>query len=189
MAKGDNIMSNRKFTSDTVGGFGEIVGSTDNGGDSMLGSRDRKGGDVMTNSRLTSDMTGEYDHVERKGGSVMTNRHLASNMTGGYDLIGAEKVVDVATVRYAKAMVSMDNRIAKSLKMKWALGYRAAIAADSMSGFNAYATPMLLAMVSDTGLAGIVESVAAVDREFGGLGLMQRAIARRLEEKRKSLGG
>lgn len=166
MAKGMMVMGNRKFTSD-------MVGSLDFGSSSTAANLDRKGGSIMSNRKFTSDLV---------GGS--------SNLM---DIIGAElaaapqvqpKVPNVADqAKHAAAALKIDDRIVKVLKPECAAHYLIASSTKSKGKFLAAAVKTLLAMVSDQGVSGMVTSVAEVDKEFGGVGILQRAMARRLAER------
>lgn len=155
-------MGNRKFTSDSVGELEIMMGSTADGGDSMPGFRDRKGGDIMTNARATSNQVGGDDIIGRCGADPTVQRRVA-------------------------AASSMDARIERLLRPTYASAYRAASMAESSSDMCELSNVLLRQMVSDQGVAAMVNNIAAVDKEFGGLGLFQRAVARRLEERRLAL--
>ncbi len=163
MSKGNKIMGNRKFTSDAVGSALDIMmAGTLDGGDSMPGFRDRKGGDIMTNARATS------------------------NQVGGEDIIG-RCGADPTVQRRVNAAVSMDARIERALRPTYASAYRAASMANDSADMSELSNVLLRQMVADEGVAAMVKDIAAVDKEFGGLGLFQRAVARRLEERRRAL--
>lgn len=189
MAKGSNIMSNRQYTSDMVGGchsglaIGSHVGSHTG---SHVGAHLAIGRDSLYVGRdqlYIGEMAAERD---RKGGDVMNNKRRTSDMTGGYDIIGRASEKEL---RIAAASVRIDKRIYDALSSGYARAYEKAISAESAEEYALAANAVLLGMLSDTGVAGTVKSVPAVAAEFGGLGLFQRAVYRRLREKRKAVGG
>ena len=166
MAKGNHIMGNRKGTSDAVGGLSDpsvFIGSTAEGGDSMPGYRDRKGGAVMSNARDTS------------------------NMVGGDDIIGAACGADPTVARRVAAAESIDAHIRGALQPIYCKTYDCAMSGSDMPLFESCSNALYRQMVSDEGVASLVKSVASVEKEFGGLGFFQRALARRLDERRKAL--
>ena len=170
--KGSSVMSNKKFTSDTVGldygdivglQYDDIIGSTADGGDSMPGFRDRKGGDVMSNSRATSNMTGA-------------------------EAVVAGALADETTRRRLNAAVNIDKRIYGLLKNPYNLLYWNAMQGTNAATFETAANKLLMQMAGDSGVASVVKSVAIADQQFGGLGLLQRAIVRRLQERKSAIG-
>ncbi len=211
MAKGNNIMSNRKYTSDAVGSLEALIGSTVEGGDSMSADRDRKGGNIMSNARATSDMVGGYDIIggcsgdvligstdeggdsmnadrDRKGGNIMSNARSTSDMVGGYDIIGAACGADDSLARVVAASQKIDLRISSVLRPEYGACYESAMNAGDRASFNAAANCLLMAMCGDRGVASMVTSVSLADGQFGGLGLLQRAMTRRLMERKGALG-
>lgn len=179
MAKGSEIMSNRRLTSD-------MVGSINDGSSTMTDTLERKGGQIMSNRRSTSNMTGAYEIV------------------GGYDIVGAEseiaaalnaaKANEVANAnakekkldtdkRHVQAALTIDKRIEKLLKPKYASCYASAATTKARSKFLQATVDCLFGMASDEGIAGMVNSATDVDKEIGGLALLQRAMLRRLTER------
>lgn len=162
---------------DIVGGLGGYGWQGFDGGDSMLGQTDRKGGDVMTNARRTSAMTGAYDIV---GAAVR------QDIVGGCHgpITGAQE----KEVRVAAAKVNIDNRILSVLKPAYAVAYKTAIESTSVGVFDTAAVVLLLAVCGDTGITGMVQSHVKTIGQFGGAWVLKRAMVRRLNEKRASLG-
>lgn len=151
-----------------------------------------KGSLDMTNFKTTADMvSGVADDSfippsksSRKGSHIMSNRRMTSDETGGFqDIIGAMCVCGADETTHALASVKIDERIARNLKPMAAKVYMMAVEATNKEDFFCAAGKLLLPMAGDNGIGSIVKSISAAKQEFGDLGIMQRAIARRMNER------
>ena len=136
MAKGSDIMSNRPYTSDAVGGFGfqTIIGA----------------------------QPGE----PYQGASIMpTDKKVAEQK------------------KHAEAAIKIDARIEKVLSPEYAPAYASAARTKNKPKFLDHTMEILFGLADDDGIGGMVKSVAEVERDFGGLALLQRAMVRRLKER------
>lgn len=136
MAKGSDIMSNKPYTSDAVGGFGyqTIIGA----------------------------QPGEPDE--------------------GVSIMPADKKV-AEQKKHAAAAIKIDARIEKVLSPEYAPAYASAARTKNKPKFLDHTMEILFGLADDDGIGGMVKSVAEVERDFGGLALLQRAMVRRLKER------
>lgn len=93
---------------------------------------------------------------------------------------GSGRVVNVGA-DHAEAAAAIDERIASILKPYWSALYRVATMGN-MFERKCASNSLMVAMLSDDGLASMVKSVAEAEAQFQNLGLMQRAMARRIRE-------
>lgn len=157
-------------------GLGPMVNQAVTGG---MGHR----GEPMGNAAIT----GAYDLVGHSlsghGAEAMVNAAI----TGAGDFrrdsgrrvhVGME---DIIGNERGMAASKMDERIAMLLKPYWSSVYRVATMGNEVERKCA-ANSLMIAMLSDEGLAGMVKSMDAVAAQFENIGLMQRAMGRRLKE-------
>lgn len=146
-----------------------------------------KGALEMTNLKTTADAVGAiFDNdsfsppfASRKGEDVMSNRRDVSDMTNGDDIVGFE---DIIGAEHSMASAMIDERICRNLKPSACAAYMLAVGATNKVDFCCASTKLLLTLAGDHGLGSMVKSIPAANAEFGNLGLMHRAIVRRLFE-------
>lgn len=153
------------------------TGSIDFGSSTMYGSRDRKGGSVMSNRHSTSDMSGMDDIIG------MADIIGAEPSQGVSLMTDSKKAKDEKDQKHAVAAIKIDARIEKLLKPEYASAYASAATTKSKDKYLDNTLAVLFGLASDDGVGGMVKSVADVDTEFGGMAFFQRAMVRRLKER------
>lgn len=153
---------------------------------------------IMSNRHFTGGSLAS--NLDRKGATIMNNAHLPSGMTGrtgGYDIIGnangrirrammigaieASKK-DLTPAEHKKVADLMDQRIEKVLSPVYRPCYTLAVTTHSRDKYETCAVKLLLAIAGDKGVSQLVSSVAEVEKEFGDLVTLQRAMVTRLTE-------
>jgi len=164
--KSSLAMSNAKYTSD-------MVGSINDGPSSLAANRDRKGGSIMSNRHSTSDLVGRD--------LLYVGAHIGAEEAKA--VLDQAKQSNDPAVKHAVAALQIDVRIKSVLKPDFAALYTTATTSKSREHYLASTVRLLLAMVSDTGVSGMVKSVDEAKKQFGELGYLQRAMYRRLVER------
>jgi len=158
-------------------GNAAVTGAVDIVGHSLSGHR----GEPMDNKAVTGIALG----YEAYTGADLA---LGYESYTGYDTYtgseafrrGSGRVVNVGA-EHAEAAASIDERVASVLKPYWSALYRIATMGNMIERKCA-ANSLMVAMLSDEGLSTMVKSVAEAEAQFQNLGLMQRAMARRIRE-------